>query len=122
MQIGIRDRFRRPDGLLRTPEKPLLPRRRIVSDTVLNQNVHPVYSLSNFSLPMIPKVLKPFSESPSSRERLNEHLPRVFYFSSFIFILISTTVLIVFVFLFNRNINYCFFYFDLTFILLYIDS
>ncbi|OWF50937.1 coiled-coil domain-containing protein 81-like isoform X2 [Mizuhopecten yessoensis] len=78
VQIKIRSRFRKPDGLLRTPDCPtaLLPRRQMTSEIRLPHLPSPPnHSFSTFKLPMIPNVLTPFSNS--SKDRLNEDLPRL---------------------------------------------
>ncbi|XP_078323683.1 coiled-coil domain-containing protein 81-like isoform X2 [Crassostrea virginica] len=72
-QIEIRDRFRKPDGLLRTPEPPSMSRRLRTADHALLSSARPKLSNSNFSLPMIPKILKPF-ELDTLSERMNERV------------------------------------------------
>ncbi|XP_069127195.1 coiled-coil domain-containing protein 81-like isoform X1 [Argopecten irradians] len=78
VQIKIRSRFRKPDGLLRTPDRltAVLPRRQTTSETKLPLITPPPHhNFSTCTLPMIPKVLSPFSNS--SKDRLNEELPRL---------------------------------------------
>lgn len=74
-QIEIRDRYRKPDGLLRSPSPPtmILSHRLHSADHALLSSACPKFSSSNFSLPMIPKILKPFVEDSLS-ERMNERL------------------------------------------------
>ncbi|XP_076077842.1 coiled-coil domain-containing protein 81-like isoform X3 [Mytilus galloprovincialis] len=71
-QIFIRDLFRKPDGLLRSPEPPSMivqePKRLLTADIFATAR-RPIHSLSNispFSLPMLPKVIRPFSEPDCS--------------------------------------------------------
>ncbi|XP_062598479.1 coiled-coil domain-containing protein 81-like isoform X1 [Saccostrea cucullata] len=73
-QIKIRDRFRKSDGLVRTPEPPsmLLPRRLLTADQTQLSSARPKLSSSNFSLPMITKILTPFGNMEP--ERMNERL------------------------------------------------
>lgn len=72
-QIFIRDLFRKPDGLLRSPEPPTMivqePKRLLTADLTVAASRRPIHSFSNissFSLPMIPKVIRPFSEPDCS--------------------------------------------------------
>ncbi|KAK3098685.1 hypothetical protein FSP39_021970 [Pinctada imbricata] len=72
-QIHIRDKFRKPDGLLRTPSPPSLfhSQQFVAAKPKLSTSR---LSFNSFSLPMIPNVIRPFGES--SRDRLNEDLRR----------------------------------------------